>query len=301
MASHRIQQVTADRLVDYLVLAGGDTEHNRARIEGILDSKPQYMTFVLTHDAVPLARFTVERYGLGLSTWRPWFRDEATRDERAVGRRFIAGALSDILRAERLPFIESSVGDDEDPKRFWRDDLLASGFLTVCRNRHWTRRLRPGQVLDTPTVPGLTFSLHRTVDDEVRSCVKAAKAGSLDRWYRLEARYGGVATDYDAVVLARLDGRAIGACGLLSDEPGDAGIWLKHLGVVPEARRRGIGAALLGEALRECARPGVEMAQALIEEQNEPSIGLFRACGFEPQRDEEEVLCLEARTITAGT
>ena len=56
--------------------------------------------------------------------------------------------------------------------------------------------------------------------------------------------------------------------------------WVGGLGVVPAARRRGIG-RLLMEALLEVA-PGSVTLEVL--EQNEPAIGLYEALGFERTR-----------------
>lgn len=56
--------------------------------------------------------------------------------------------------------------------------------------------------------------------------------------------------------------------------------WIGGIGVVPEARRRGIARALMEAVLAE-APPVVTLE---VIEQNEPAIGLYRSLGFEHAR-----------------
>ncbi len=56
--------------------------------------------------------------------------------------------------------------------------------------------------------------------------------------------------------------------------------WIGGIAVVPVARRRGIGRALMEAVLAEA--PGSVMLEVL--EQNEPAIALYRSLGFEPTR-----------------
>jgi hypothetical protein len=60
---------------------------------------------------------------------------------------------------------------------------------------------------------------------------------------------------------------------------GDRG-WIGGLGVVPSARRRGLGRALM-EAVLEQAPPTVTLE---VLEQNEPAIALYESLGFEHVR-----------------
>jgi GNAT superfamily N-acetyltransferase len=69
----------------------------------------------------------------------------------------------------------------------------------------------------------------------------------------------------------------IGVCNL--GVRGDRG-WVGGLGVVPEARRSGVGRALM-EAVLELAPPVVTLE---VLEQNEPAIGLYESLGFERTR-----------------
>ncbi len=48
----------------------------------------------------------------------------------------------------------------------------------------------------------------------------------------------------------------------------------------PSARRRGLGRALMGEALRDAAARGAVRALLEVRRSNAPAIGLYRALGF---------------------
>jgi ribosomal-protein-alanine N-acetyltransferase len=48
----------------------------------------------------------------------------------------------------------------------------------------------------------------------------------------------------------------------------------------PEARRAGVGRALMGEALADGARRGADRALLEVRRSNEPAIALYRALGF---------------------
>ncbi|HSM92500.1 MAG TPA: ribosomal protein S18-alanine N-acetyltransferase [Anaeromyxobacteraceae bacterium] len=72
---------------------------------------------------------------------------------------------------------------------------------------------------------------------------------------------------------ARIDGFVV--CWLIHDE-------LHVLDVVtaPEARRRGIGRALMDESLADGARRGATRAMLEVRRSNAPAIALYRALGF---------------------
>lgn len=63
------------------------------------------------------------------------------------------------------------------------------------------------------------------------------------------------------------------------------GLYLSHMAVAAEARRRGIGRELLREASACAARRGEECIYLHVEPQNAAAIGLYEASGFDRQRD----------------
>ena len=59
---------------------------------------------------------------------------------------------------------------------------------------------------------------------------------------------------------------------------------LVYLGVVPEARGRGIGRALLGQAIRDTARMGLPALAVAVDTQNAPAVRLYERAGFKEVR-----------------
>jgi len=80
--------------------------------------------------------------------------------------------------------------------------------------------------------------------------------------------------------VARAGGRPAGI--LLMNAP-EADTWdMAYLGVVPEARRSGVGRELVRRALFEAKAAGMMMVTLAVDERNEPARRLYRTAGFEP-------------------
>jgi ribosomal protein S18 acetylase RimI-like enzyme len=60
-----------------------------------------------------------------------------------------------------------------------------------------------------------------------------------------------------------------------------AGAWIVQVGVVPDARRRGIGTDLVSVALRRIAESGAEAAWLSVSADNPRAISPYRRLGFE--------------------
>jgi len=59
---------------------------------------------------------------------------------------------------------------------------------------------------------------------------------------------------------------------------------LVYLGVVPEARERGVGRALLGQAIRDTARMGLVTLTVAVDTANGPAVRLYAGAGFKEVR-----------------
>jgi ribosomal protein S18 acetylase RimI-like enzyme len=71
--------------------------------------------------------------------------------------------------------------------------------------------------------------------------------------------------------------------GILLMNAPEADTWdMAYLGVVPEARRRGVGGELARGALFEAKAAGMMMVTLAVDERNEPARRLYHAAGFEP-------------------
>lgn len=59
---------------------------------------------------------------------------------------------------------------------------------------------------------------------------------------------------------------------------------LVYLGVVPEARGRGIGRALLAQAIRDTAEMGLPQMGLAVDVANQPAVRLYEEAGFKEIR-----------------
>jgi GNAT superfamily N-acetyltransferase len=82
--------------------------------------------------------------------------------------------------------------------------------------------------------------------------------------------------------LAELGGEPVGVA-LLGIRGGEG--WIGGMGVVPAARRRGIGRMLMEAAIAAARRRGVGVVRLEVLEQNEPAVQLYRQLGFAHERD----------------
>ena len=71
--------------------------------------------------------------------------------------------------------------------------------------------------------------------------------------------------------------------------------WINRLAVAPEARRRGLARRLLSEGERRLRDRGLRVIAALVQDDNDPSLELFRSAGYTVAR---HVLYLSKRDST---
>lgn len=91
--------------------------------------------------------------------------------------------------------------------------------------------------------------------------------------------------------LVRQGGEPIGVL-LLTEMPEWASLDVSYVGVVPEARGRGVGRAIMVRALREAAFSGIGRVTLSVDARNEPAWRLYRQLGFEAQDEREVYLAL---------
>jgi GNAT superfamily N-acetyltransferase len=85
--------------------------------------------------------------------------------------------------------------------------------------------------------------------------------------------------------LVELDGQAVGFClwfHTVSTFAGRAGIWIEDLFVLPQARGRGAGLALLKALARRCAADGLGRIDWAVLDWNTPAIGFYERIGSQP-------------------
>jgi ribosomal protein S18 acetylase RimI-like enzyme len=121
-------------------------------------------------------------------------------------------------------------------------------------------------------------ALARTYQDS-RDCPEVNGVRTIEeviRGHQAQGRF-----DPDRWWLARTDGGE--AAVLLLTEMPESGDWeVAYVGVVPEARRRGVGRALMLHALVEARAAGVGRLTLSVDARNQPAWALYRGLGFEP-------------------
>ena len=80
------------------------------------------------------------------------------------------------------------------------------------------------------------------------------------------------------LLVARIDGRAVGCVGFALGAPGEAEV--KRLFVLPAARGRGIGRALMAELEARAAAAGVGLVQLETGVKQPEALALYRALGY---------------------
>lgn len=94
----------------------------------------------------------------------------------------------------------------------------------------------------------------------------------------------GASREFDAL-LAEEDGHALGFALFFptwSTWRGRPGIHLEDLFVIPEARGRGIGRALLGAVATEAVKRGCARLEWQVLDWNEPALAFYRSVGARP-------------------
>jgi ribosomal protein S18 acetylase RimI-like enzyme len=103
--------------------------------------------------------------------------------------------------------------------------------------------------------------------------------------------------DPERWLLALEDNRAVGVL-LLTAMPEWTSWDISYVGVVPPARGRGLGRALLTHALQAATDAGVLSMTLSVDERNRPAWELYAALGFQPYEQREVFLAIWKRRAT---
>ena len=115
----------------------------------------------------------------------------------------------------------------------------------------------------------------RAADDEdIRAIVALERAAFGDDAWSLALVDAELIQGSAAVVDA--DGQVLGWVAVRGDDPAD----LTRIAVHPDARRRGLGRALLAEAVELARTTGADRMLLEVAATNGPAIQLYRAAGF---------------------
>lgn len=174
----------------------------------------------------------------------------------------------------------------------YADVLRAAGFREVRRFWHMHIDLGPEQAEEPPPPPGVTRAVAASDDDRrlihhLDEIAFAEHFGFVPRpyeewiaWFtdRRDARP-------DAWWIARLDGEPVGLCMLDDSRLETNAGHVRILGVVPEARGRGIATWLLRSAFAQAAREGRTAMTLTVDSDNTTgATGLYERCGMRAER-----------------
>lgn len=143
---------------------------------------------------------------------------------------------------------------------------------------------------DAASVSSLLDGYLRQTEAEKAEHGLVSPGGPLPERYRREVDSPAPSLHGMRVILARVDGEDCGLVVVGASASGASEI--KRFWTTPPARGRGVGSALIGEALRGLDRP----VRLSVWDWREPAIALYRRLGFvaaPPWDHRERLLCLE--------
>jgi ribosomal protein S18 acetylase RimI-like enzyme len=157
------------------------------------------------------------------------------------------------------------------------------------------RRLVPA---DAAAHRALMLRAYRDHPEAFTSSLAEREGLPLDWW---AARMAEGETPVELVVGAFDGDQLLGAAGLAlqTRERLRHKATLFGMAVAPEARRRGIGAALVEAVLDQARRrPALRLVQLTVSEGNAAAESLYRRCGFERFGSEPMATCVAGRFVT---
>lgn len=295
-AGVELRPVGRDDLADVVALAR--ELHGRAAVVDVEALRPRLDALVNNADALPfLATEAGEALGLGIvrfrrrlnfPTFEGWISELFVRPEarrRGIGRSLFDGLVAEWrLRGSHRLQAKVPSGADAAASLFaaagmeeWMLDFRlqpveppAAGKLPAGLV------IRPLAASDSEAVTALIseFGPARTPAPERMETVLRAFADHASR----------VASGAAASTVAELDGLLVGVCTLEWQQPfwaNEIHAWLPDLVVAERARRRGVGRALVADALARAHAIGVTQLSLESGRMRTAAHALYRSMGFE--------------------
>jgi ribosomal protein S18 acetylase RimI-like enzyme len=265
----------------------GKTAAPTERYERLIND-PDAVAFLALAGGEPVGLAIMElRRRLNFATFEGWI-SHLHVVEAAAGGEAIRDALLAALVAEwRLRGGHRILASVPDGPVTLTDSLRAIGFEEAFLDF----RLRPVAVPQPGSGAGATI---REVADEDAEAVTRLIAEFGSRRSPVPDRMEAVLRSYTAHVravrggeagslVADLEGVTVGVCSLVWQRPfwtDELLAWIPDLVVTEPVRGRGIGRALLAEALRRAAEAGAAEVRLESGERRVAAQALYRSCGF---------------------
>jgi ribosomal protein S18 acetylase RimI-like enzyme len=236
-------------------------------------------------DGQPIgAMIAVPVPGAGAAIWPPQV-EPFVPDADAVADRLVRHA-ADWLRARGTKLAQTLLAPEDTSLAA---PLLRNGFTHPTALWHLRHNLDlPAELLGAPE--RLTYQTYASADPgEFTAAVARTYEASLDcpeingarTPAEVLAGHGAAGNDRERWWLARSGGVPVGVL-LVGPAPEGVGWEVSYVGVVPEARRRGVGRELLRKALFEAKAAGQPHLGLSVDARNHPARELYRRLGFEP-------------------
>ena len=189
-----------------------------------------------------------------------------------------------------------------------RADALREAGLQQLATLEYLERPIPGRQLPAGDLPvGMRAESWDPTDlDTMTALLRRTYEGTLDcpglsELRRdsdiLDGHLGAGTFDPSTWFILRAHGRPVGALLLSASAPTDS-VEVIYLGLAPEARGRGVGAALLAHGIRAVSgRPERTLALA-VDVRNQPATRLYQRFGFVPVRRRDAWIAIPPGTAT---
>jgi mycothiol synthase len=174
----------------------------------------------------------------------------------------------------------------------WRARLTRDHGFSYLRRYYRLKRDMAARVPEVPFPPGIEMDImagNVAPDDYIREWTETFNRAFVDHFNFAPAdpqnfiNWRDVPEEQFVFTMARSGGRPVGVClSEIEHGSGDQEGWVDILGVVPDARRSGLGRALLADGLKWIGERRAKVALLGVDAQNEKALGLYRSVGFEP-------------------
>ncbi len=256
----------------------------------------------------PFGRLAARAEDGRIRLWNPDFDAATPPDDMQAAMRLLIGRVAAIRQEAGLAHlaIENRPGDDLPHNDLWLRALGREGYAETCVYRVYVSSLDRAQSPGCKPAGLSIQEMDAACEESLLALYRRVKSQTFEQrdvGYKrpedaIEAKKQiGRGRDGACWLLACLDGTPAGyALANLADEPDCEGLsaWLVDIGCVPEQRRKGIAAALLGEIMRRLRSAGARRLLAAIDDVNVPSIRLHGSLGFQALADRHYVYRLAA-------
>ena len=251
-----------------------------------------------------LARLPARRDDGGRFTfWWPSYRSGLSLATRQLLADNLIQACIGIAASEnRFHYLESKPADDVPDLSCWLAALTSQGFRQIAIAHLLSRRVDQPLSLSPPVANRARIICGDEISlDQLKETFIAYQSETLDRadadpvqdkaaaFRELVLDGHSLETNLSLWRVCILDNKPVGFVATRIESGQDSNAQtgtVLSIGILPSVRRRGLGKVLLQEGLKALKSHGATTVQALVDNENTPSLGLHHWAGFKklPER-----------------